>query len=101
MRRQSRQNRRQRQRTPAETIKGRTDSGNPGTNGLFEPDRKTPGSAGLGGGGCKPSETGLQRLSRCYQGKERGISRIVSVVPLLEGKNPCAAVTSGTGPHRD
>ena len=47
--RQSRQNRRQRQRTPAETIKGRTDSGNPGTNGLFEPDRKTPGSAGLGG----------------------------------------------------
>src|SRR6516162_7424324 len=57
MRRQSRQNRRQRQRTPAETIKGRTDSGNPGTNGLFEPDRKTPGSAGLGGGGCKSSET--------------------------------------------
>ena len=50
MRRQSGQNRRQRQRTPAETIKGRTDSGNPGTNGLFEPDRKTPGSAGLGGG---------------------------------------------------
>src|SRR6516164_8242579 len=53
MRRQSRQNRRQRQRTPAETIKGRTDSGNPGTNGLFEPDRKTPGSAGLGGGHCR------------------------------------------------
>ena len=51
MRRQGRQNRRQRQRTPAETIKGRTDSGNPGTNGLFEPDGKTPGSAGLGGGG--------------------------------------------------
>jgi hypothetical protein len=52
MRRQSRQTRRQRQQTPAETIKGRTDSGNPGINGLFEPDGKTPGSAGLGGGGC-------------------------------------------------
>ena len=28
----------------------RTDSGNPGTNGLLEPDGKIPGSAGLGGG---------------------------------------------------
>ena len=29
-----------------------TDSGNPGTNGLLEPDGKIRGSAGLGGGGC-------------------------------------------------
>jgi hypothetical protein len=32
-------------------LKGpRTDSGNPCTNGLLEPDGKIPGSAGLGGG---------------------------------------------------
>jgi hypothetical protein len=49
MRRQGHQDCCQRQRTPAETIKGRTDSGNPGTNGLFEPDGKTPGSAGAPG----------------------------------------------------
>ena len=74
MRRQSRQNRRQRQRTPAETIKGRTDSGNPGTNGLFEPDGKTPGSAGLGGGGrsrAKPVSKSIAEPKQCFRRAHR------------------------------
>src|SRR6516165_9571519 len=37
---------------PQRLKRRRTDSGNPGTNGLLEPDGKIPGSAGLGGGGC-------------------------------------------------
>ena len=44
----------------------RTDSGNPGTNGLLEPDGKIPGSAGLGGGGCsqpKPVSWGVCLLT--------------------------------------
>ena len=35
---------------PQRLKRRRTDSGNPGTNGLLEPDGKIPGSAGLGGG---------------------------------------------------
>src|SRR6516164_11571085 len=41
---------------PQRLKRRRTDSGNPGTNGLLEPDGKIPGSKGLGGGGCSPAK---------------------------------------------
>jgi len=54
---------------PQRVKRRRTDSGNPGTNGLLEPDGKIPGSAGLGGGHdrdrtCDP----LIKVSRASQG---------------------------------
>jgi hypothetical protein len=50
MLRQGHRNRRQRQQTPEETKGAETDSGNPGINGLSEPDGKLPDSEGLDGG---------------------------------------------------
>src|SRR6516162_10033794 len=41
---------------PQRLKRRRTDSGNPDTNGLLEPDGKIPSSAELGGGGCSPAK---------------------------------------------
>src|SRR6516225_10226072 len=57
---------------PQRLKRRRTDAGNPGTNGLLEPDGKIPGSAGLGGGGCSPATL----VSVGFRGYLRAIRRI-------------------------
>ena len=56
---------------PQRLKRRRIDSGNPGTNGLPEPDGKIPGSAGLGWWRMQLSETGLQRRNREFSEKFR------------------------------
>jgi len=51
-----------------------TDSGNPGTNSLLEPDRKIRGSAGLGGGHGRDRTCDPLMSQRLYPNGDRGLS---------------------------
>ena len=65
---------------PQRLKRRRTDSGNPGTNGLLEPDGKIPGSAGLGGGDQMdrdwvPTTQSIERVSGRSQEREFSMQR--------------------------
>ena len=59
---------------PQRLKRRRTDSGNPRTNGLFGPDGKIPGSAGLGGGHGRDRTCDPLMSQRLYPNGDRGLS---------------------------
>src|SRR6516164_9186919 len=80
---------------PQRLKRRRTDSGNPGTNGLLEPDGKIPGSAGLGGGGCSRAKPVSEVQNPLLTGKITGYSAYSGPLKRNEPKrNPSVAAVS-------